>query len=102
MITKQIKQLIKLRKEINPNDYSKINELWAKEIEVLTFSLSDTIQFLESASIDEILWTTEIWEDLYNHFQSNDLINTFNQLADKYQNYSKEIKTSIDAFYCEK
>jgi len=99
MINKQMSILIEKRKNIDPQNEYQIQQCWDEELDVLTVSLENTINYLNQASEEEILWVSEIFDDLVVCFKSKLLIDIYRAVQTKYPNISKDIE--IDIRYAE-
>ena len=95
MINKQMKELIDAIKTADMNNHVLIHNLWDKEIEVLSFSLDETIKYLKQASEEEIYWCSEVWDDISSHFKSKELIDTMIECKNKYPNIAKDLDVDI-------
>lgn len=96
MINKQMTKLIESRIKADPYNHVEIESIWEKEIEVLTFSLDETIKFLETSTVDEIIWSSEVWEDISMFFKSSELIEAMEKVLEKHPEIKEEIESSID------
>lgn len=92
MITKQMHELINKRKNTNGNMSWLIEEIWKQELEVLTISLNETINYLNNAPKEEIEWNSEIWEELSAFWKSKELVEVMKGLMRKFP----ELKQSIE------
>ncbi len=88
--------LVEKRKNIDPQNEFLIQKCWDEELSVLTKSLENTIKYLNEASEEEILWISEIFDDLVIHFNSIELIKVYKQLKIKYPNISNDIAIDIE------
>lgn len=95
MINNQMKELINSLKNADMNDHILIHDLWDKEIEVLSFSLDETINYLNAASEEDIYWCSEVWDDISRHFKSKELIDVMIKCKDKYPNIAKDLEIDI-------
>ncbi len=96
MIHKQMKELIEKRKLIHPQDDEGTEYYWKLELEVLEVSLEATIEYINTASEDEIYWCAEVWEDLSAFWKSQQLIETMENCQKRYPNIAKKIQVDID------
>jgi len=99
MINKQMSLLIEKRKNIDPQNEYLIQKCWNEELDVLKVSLNNTINYLNQAPEEEILWVSEIFDDLVEFFKSKLLLDTYRAIQTKYPNISKDIE--IDIRYAE-
>ena len=95
MINNQMKDLIKTLKSLDMHDHISIQKIWDKEIEVMSFSLEDTINYLNSASEEEIYWCSSVWDDISRIFKSEKLINAMKKCKEKYPSISKNLEIDI-------
>ncbi len=96
MINKQMKELIKKRKLIEPQDADGTEFYWKLELEVLEVSLEATIEYINNASEDEIYWCAEVWEELSLFWKSQQLIDTMEKCLKRCPNIAKDIQVDID------
>lgn len=96
MIHKQMKELIEKRKLVEPQDDEGTEYYWKLELEVLEVSLEATIEYINTASEDEIYWCAEVWEDLSAFWKSQQLIETMKNCQKRYPNIAKNIQVDID------
>lgn len=95
MINNQMKELIEKLKTLDMHDNISIQKIWNKEIEVLSFSLDDTINYLSSASEEEIYWCSNVWDDISRIFKSEKLIETMKNCKEKYPNIANSLEVDI-------
>ena len=91
-----MKELIEKRKTIDPQDDEGTNLYWKLELEVLQVSLEATIEYLNTASEDEIYWCAEVWEDLSSFWKSNELIEAMENCLKRFPAIAKDIQIDID------
>ena len=96
MIHKQMKELIEKRKLVEPQDGEGTDYYWKLELEVLEVSLETTIEYINTASEDEIYWCSEVWEDLSTFWKSKQLIEAMENCQKRYPNIAKKIQVDID------
>ena len=96
MIHKQMKELIEKRKLVEPQDGEGTDYYWKLELEVLEVSLETTIEYINTASEDEIYWCSEVWEDLSTFWKSQQLIEAMENCQKRYPNIAKKIQVDID------
>lgn len=97
MINKQMKILVEKRKNIDPQNELLIQKCWDEELIVLNKSLENTINYLKEAPEEEILWISEIFDDLVIHFNSIELIKVYKQLQIKYPHIANDIAVDIES-----
>ncbi len=95
MIKKQMKLLVEKRKNIDPQNELLIQNCWDEELSVLCKSLENTSNYLKEAPEEEILWLSELFDDLVIHFNSIELIKIYKQLQIKFPHIAKDIAIDI-------
>lgn len=91
-----MKELIEKRKLVEPQDGEGTDYYWKLELEVLEVSLETTIEYINTASEDEIYWCSEVWEDLSTFWKSKQLIEAMENCQKRYPNIAKKIQVDID------
>ena len=91
MINNQMNELIKIRKTIDANDNIATQNIWDKEIEVLTFSTDATIEFLNTSDKDTLYWSSEVWEDISSILKSKELVEAMEKSALRYDDIRDEL-----------
>lgn len=74
MNEKKLQELIKRNKSIHFEDDFSQQEIWNEMYKILSNNLVETITYLDSASKDEIYYISSIYDDLSEHFKSQELI----------------------------
>ena len=72
------------RKEKNINDHYGIQDCWNKIINILSEDTTQTIDYLENCSKEEIYYISEIFEDISEILQSEKFITCLRNLDKKY------------------
>ncbi|KPC72485.1 hypothetical protein ADL26_14080 [Thermoactinomyces vulgaris] len=85
MLEKQVRQIIKIRSTLHPNDPS-VYMYWDKLTELLSMNELQTIKLLETCSEEEIEWISEVFEDVAYKLQSEAYIKCLERLDQKYPN----------------
>ncbi|AUS09945.1 hypothetical protein C1X05_14665 [Laceyella sacchari] len=85
MLEKQVRQIIKIRSTLHPNDLS-VYMYWDKLTELLSMNELQTIKLLETCSEEEIEWISEVFEDVAYKLQSVAYIKCLERLDKKYPN----------------
>ena len=91
MINDQMNELIKIRKTIDANDNIATQNIWDKEIEVMTFSLDATIEFLNTSDKDTLYWSSEVWEDVSSVLKSLELVDAMEKSALRFDDIRDEL-----------
>lgn len=91
MINKQMNELIKTRKTIDANDNIATQNMWDKEIEVMTFSVDATIEFLNTCDKDALYWSSEVWEDVSSVLKSLELVDAMEKAALRFDDIRDEL-----------
>lgn len=80
-------------------DYYETSRTIKAEIELLSRNLQDTIQFLDNdCTAEQLIWISEVFEEISAKFQSWDFIDALYRCTDKYPEESKRynIKDCIE------
>ena len=103
MINNQMNELIKIRKTIDANDNIATQNIWDKEIEVMTFSIDATIEFLNTSNKDTLYWSSEGWEDISSILKSKELVEAmeksalrFNDIRDELLDCANDARTTLN------
>lgn len=91
MINNQMNELIKTRKTIDANDNIATQNIWDKEIEVMTFSIDGTIDFLNTCDKDTLYWSSEVWEDVSSVLKSLELVDAMEKAASRFDDIRDEL-----------
>ncbi|QHE52820.1 hypothetical protein [Pontibacillus sp. HMF3514] len=86
--------ILNKRKKLNINDGFGIQKSWEEIIEVLSKSEEETIIYLENCRKEDLYWISEVFEDIAENIQSNELIRCLRKLDEKYPEL--EMKNDID------
>lgn len=58
-------------------------KIWDEMVSILSQNLDETINYLNSASIDEIYYISSVYDDLSGIFKSNELITCMEKNAER-------------------
>ena len=96
-----VKEIINKRKEINDEDDIRIEECRNELIEVLSQNESKTIDILKQLNDEEILYTSEVFEEVAYNLQSVEYINCLDKIFIKYPhlNIKDAIEVAKDYLY---
>lgn len=101
MITKQMKELYeqnKVRDNYNP---AVVQEMWDKQIKVLCANLDDTIAYLKIATQEEIHYLTEVFEDVSEYWQSEELVQAMEDAVNRCDEHERKL-SQVDLYYARK
>ena len=84
VIENKMNVILNKRKSLNLNDDYGIQKSWNQIIEVLVENERNTIKYLENCSKSDLYWISEVFEDIAEILQSNELIHCFKKLDEKY------------------
>ena len=90
-----VKKILADRMLINDEDYNSIEKNWEKLIEVLSRDEYKTIDVLNQLNEKEILYTSEVFEEISYNLQSLNYIDCLKNIEKKYSNL--EISYSVKA-----
>ena len=74
MNVSKLKELIKERPQIDAQNDILTERSQNDQYNILSLNLSDTIDFLNNCSSEELYWVSELFERLSEHFKSQKLI----------------------------
>ncbi len=94
-ISEKMKQLANDLKSIDDKNINQINDIESKQFELLSQSLDWTMEYLNNASEEEILYGSKIWNKLNSFYKSNELVNVMEECTKKYPNIYEKIKGNI-------
>lgn len=98
MINKQMKELYEQNKARDENDPDALEEMWDKQIEVLTANLDDTIEYLKAAAPEELRYVTEVFEDVSAYWQSEELVKAMEDSVNRLPEEEKRL-SQVDVYY---
>lgn len=93
----KVKELIQERSKMDPQNDVLAGQNQEKLLEIFKMNLTDCIEFLDSCSVEELYWISEIFEDLSEFFQSFELIECMERNATR-----TGVDCSIDIEYAKK
>ena len=96
---KEFEEILKERKNHHLNDNYRIEKSWLRMTTFLSKDINKTIEFLHTASEDEVLWVSEVFEDIAEIVKSKGYIECLENLDRKYPtanlSYSVQVAKSI-------
>ncbi|ENH97021.1 hypothetical protein J416_07492 [Gracilibacillus halophilus YIM-C55.5] len=92
-IENKIKAILN-QKKININDDYGTQKSWDELIEVLVENEENTLKYLENCSKENLYWISEVFEDIAESLQSEELINCLRKLDEKFPDL--EMTNDID------
>lgn len=95
MDNKKLKSLVENAINIDPENEVQIEENAKQRLALMKENLEDTISYLNTCSEIELLWATEILEDLSEYYKSDKLIKCVENNAKRCQN--TEIESQLRA-----
>jgi len=81
-----VKNIIKERIQLHDEDSINIEKCWNKLIDILSQNSVQTISILEQLDEEEILYVSEVFEEIAYNLQSEEYIECLKQLVEKYPN----------------
>ncbi len=78
-------ELINERKALHPNDPT-IEKYWIKLTEILSKDSTETIELFDNCSEEEIMYLSEVFEDVAYNLQNTSYIECLERLLLKYPN----------------
>lgn len=97
MNKERLAELIEKNKNIDLEDDFAHNSIWKEMFEILSQNLNDTITFLDNITAAELEYIRSIFEDLSEHFKSQELIECMERNA-----LRTGVDCSIDIEYAKK
>ena len=96
MISKQMQVLVNMEKSTDPHAYEDIQKIWKKEIAVLSYSLDDTIQYLDTLMDEtEMLYVAEVWDDISYYWKSEKLIECMERCIERFPNIKSSLEVDL-------
>ncbi len=87
----KFKNVIKELEDINVNDDYRHEELWNKELDIVTENINDTIKYLQTeCTAAEFSWLSEIFEEIVEICPSQEFVDELYKLSEKYPEETKE------------
>ncbi|CAH2213482.1 hypothetical protein [Tepidibacter aestuarii] len=95
MDIKNILKVLEQRKALHIEDPT-VEKFWDKLTELLSENVEETISFFDNCTEEQILWFSEVFEDIAYNFQSVKFIECLDRIFEKYPNIPIEesIKTA--------
>ncbi len=89
--SEKFKNIIQELKAIDINDSYKHEQLWKKEVEIVTEDINETIKYLKTdCTADEFSWLSEIFREIVEICPSQVFVDELYKLAEKYPEETKE------------
>ena len=95
MINKQMKELVEQKKTIDPHYSDDVEKNWSKMIEVMTTNLEWTIFYIDSASEEEIYFSSEVWDQISEYWRSPELIAAMERAKERFPSIASEIEIDL-------
>lgn len=90
MIEKSIREVLKRRMALHPEDSYALEKCWEDEISVLCSNVDETISFMEEeCTEEEFSWLSEVFEEVLEQTGSEMLRRCFLDVAEKYSEETK-------------
>ena len=83
----KVKKIIQERSKMDPQNDVLASQNQEQLLEIFKNNLTDSMGFLDSCSVEELYWISEIFDDLSEYFQSSELIECMERNA---------IRTGVD------
>jgi len=81
-----VKEVISERVSIDPEDCFRIEHCWNKLTNLLSEDTQKTIEVLKELDEEQVLYVSEVFEDIAYNLQSQDYINELEKLEKKFPN----------------
>ena len=93
----EFKKVIQELNSMDNNDDFKHEELWKKEVKIITENMDETIKYLKTdCTADEFSWLSEIFREIVETCPSKEFVDELYKLAEKYPEETK--KSNIISF----
>ena len=69
-----LKELVCEANKINPENEIMMERNRQKRLEEMSKNIIETMEYLDTCEENELLWATEVLEDLAEHFKSKELV----------------------------
>ncbi|MCH5314456.1 MAG: hypothetical protein J1E81_00980 [Eubacterium sp.] len=86
IVEEQIKIILDERRAISPNNEVAVEEKQNELFEALGNDEDDVIEFLNSCCIDDLIYISEVFEDIYSKFPSDKMWDALEVLEHKSHN----------------
>ncbi|MGM9970848.1 MAG: hypothetical protein ACI35W_00365 [Anaeroplasmataceae bacterium] len=93
----KVKELILERSKMDPQNDILAGQNQEQLFEIFKVNLNECIEFLDSCSAEELYWISELFDDLSEHFKSQELIECMERNA-----LRTGVDCSIDIEYAKK
>lgn len=91
MIDERIKEVLSRRSSLHPEDSISAERCWEEESEILSRNVEESIDFFENRCTgEEFVWLSEVFEDVLEQTQSDELRCCLLALAKKYPEETEE------------
>ena len=97
MNAEKLRETIKRRIALDANDDSATMECWSIETDILTVNITESIEFLKTCSEEEFYWLSEVFDEVIDKTQSQELFLAMcdrNALLEN-QEYRESIETDL-------
>lgn len=91
MINDQMKILFEQNKARDDENPAEVEGIWEREKTVLCSSLDDTIAYLKSASPEELFYVSEVFDDISEYWQSEELVQVMQEAINRCPKSMKDI-----------
>lgn len=95
MINKQMKELVEQKKTIDPHYDDDVEKNWSKMIEAMTTNLEWTISYIDSASEEEIYFSSEVWDQISEYWRSPELIAAMKRAKERFPSIASELEIDL-------
>ena len=87
----EFKKVIQELNSMDNNDDFKHEELWKKEVKIITENMDETIKYLKTdCTADEFSWLSEIFREIVETCPSKEFVDELYKLAEKYPEETKK------------
>lgn len=83
-LVEKTKVILRKRKKLHPNDSASIYKIWEDLVFLLSTDINATIYALEEMAGEEILYISEVFEDIYYKTWNHDYIDCLKRLDLKF------------------
>lgn len=87
MNIKKLEELLEENKQIDINDDYAQERIWQEMYDILSVNLNETMQYLDGISKEDISYVCSVFDDLSEHFKSQELVDCIKRNA---------IRTGVD------
>ena len=97
----EVMDILEKRMSLHPEDYIEIEKCWNSLTDILSKDEDKTIEVINQLNKTEILYLSEVFEDISERLQSEKYINCLKNIGEKYTDIpiASSIKTAEEFYW---